>query len=76
MKWSIVIIGLLAIVTVMVPLSLYALVYYGYLTLSLGISDWIEIWVGVIFMQSIWVGPLLFLSKDMEKRVERKETNF
>jgi len=61
------------LLTAISPLFLYALILRQELVLVFGISEWIEIIVGVIFLESIWVGVLVFFigERNKEKR-ERK----
>jgi len=72
MKLPVVFTYILMALTSVIPLLLYALISCQYLALMLGISEWIEIVVGVIFLESIWVGVLLFLMEERKKEGREK----
>jgi hypothetical protein len=73
---SIAITSLLIALTAIIPLILHILISYQYLLLSLDTSNWIEITKGVIFLESIWAGALLFLSDSVKRQNVRRELNF
>jgi len=70
--WSILIMSLLIILTGIIPFVLYVLIFIQYLVLVLDTSNWIEISVGVIFLESIWVGALLFFIEGHGKEKHEK----